>query len=182
MLLEKAKKIAQEIVDAFEPVCHRVEVAGSVRRKIPTVGDIEIVLEPVVFESKQRTLLGDPFIKVDKFDELLEEVMKSGILQPHPKDKRMGPRYKKLWCPAGIQIDLFIVRLPATWGVIYALRTGPADFNKRIVTECKSRGLRVKDGHVEKYIEGEWRTMPTPEEADFFYAIGLPYLPPEDRR
>lgn len=179
--LSKASEIAGEIVGVLKAYCDRIEVAGSIRRKKPDVGDIELVIKPKMILNPQSVLIGEPTMK-DFTEAGIKDAMTLGYLAIHPKDKKMGSKYKKMWSPKGeVQVDIFIVRPPATWGVIYAIRTGPADFNKRIVTECQSKGIRVREGTVEKYIDGLWRRVPTPEEQDFFFALGLPYQAPEER-
>ena len=46
MELQKAKAIAEELKALLEPVCQRVEIAGSIRRQKPEVGDIELLVIP----------------------------------------------------------------------------------------------------------------------------------------
>ena len=76
-----------------------------------------------------------------------------------------------------IPIDLFIVRPPAEFGVIFAIRTGPGDWNQRLVTDCQKYLRRVDKGRV--YRSGQY--VSCPEEEDFFAAIGQEYLPPAER-
>lgn len=46
MSLRRARAVAAEMVEALRPYCHRVEVAGSIRRGREWIGDIEIVAIP----------------------------------------------------------------------------------------------------------------------------------------
>ena len=46
--LETAAKIAEDLASLLRPVCERVEIAGSIRRGCPTIGDIEIVVIPEI--------------------------------------------------------------------------------------------------------------------------------------
>ncbi len=89
---------------------------------------------------------------------------------------RMGDRYKALLY-RGIPVDLFITDAER-WGCILALRTGPGDWNARLVTDCKRWFRRVEDGRVLHL----GRAVPTPEEADFFAALGVAWVDPWDRR
>src|SRR5438045_3321355 len=68
-------------------------------------------------------------------------------------------------------------------GVILGLRTGPGDWNTRLVDECKAIGRRVAGGQVEAYDGsiGRWRVIETPEEADFFRELGQEWIEPRDR-
>ncbi|GAI23919.1 unnamed protein product [marine sediment metagenome] len=47
MELERAQKIASEVITRLAPYCKKIEVAGSVRRRKPRVKDIDFVLEVV---------------------------------------------------------------------------------------------------------------------------------------
>ncbi len=46
MQLERAQRVAREVIERLSPYCQKIEVAGSVRRKKPTVNDIDFVLIP----------------------------------------------------------------------------------------------------------------------------------------
>ena len=68
-------------------------------------------------------------------------------------------------------------------GVIFGMRTGPGDWNTRLVDECKSIGRRVAGGQVEAWngVIGRWEPVPTPEEADFFRELGQEWVEPSER-
>ena len=71
--------IAQHIVDSLSPFCERIELAGSLRRKRPMVGDIEIVAIPYRPRKPQLSLLEPAQIdwkKPTELDGFLQE--KSG--------------------------------------------------------------------------------------------------------
>jgi len=143
----------------------RVELAGSIRRRRPDPHDIELVAAPVG----------------DEFDNRLLELQMLGILQLDPAHKASGPRYQRRLF-RGAPVDIFMVRPPAQWGVIFAIRTGPAGFNTHTVTARSAGGLmparmRCSGGQL-------WRDdMPltTPEEADHFRELGIPFWSPEQR-
>jgi len=46
MKLEEAQVIAEKTKALLAPYCERIEIAGSIRRKKPDVGDIELVAIP----------------------------------------------------------------------------------------------------------------------------------------
>lgn len=163
--------VAVGLLEALAPACQRIEIAGSLRR-----------LKAEVFG---RT-------KVDLLEERLAALMANGLVAPrlvenHRADgsvdlqTKLGPAFKALVTPRGVPVDLFIVRPPATWGCIFALRTGPGIWNTRLVTECKTIGRRVAGGQVERWTGHRWEAVPTPEEADFFAALGQPWVDPAER-
>jgi DNA polymerase/3'-5' exonuclease PolX len=46
MELSRAREIAKRVLVLLRPFCERAEIAGSIRRGKPEVGDIEIVVIP----------------------------------------------------------------------------------------------------------------------------------------
>ena len=169
LALVEAEQIADELIDIFTPWCRKIEKAGSIRRRSPLVGDIELVAMPVMALDMFGEATADHTL--DTFDySKLGKVIKS------------GHKYKKVDLDSGISLDLFIVTPPAEWGVVYMIRTGSADFSHKLVTPKKYGGmlpsdLRVKDGAIWK---GE-KKIPTPSEDDVFRVLGISPIPPEDR-
>lgn len=171
--LERAEAIAKKIVEELSPYCERIEIAGSVRRRKPEVGDIEIVAIPkpwndmlgmVVPLSRDHALNYVDWRRID------------GTLL------KGGNKFKQIELSEGITLDLFIVTPPAQFGVIFLIRTGPEEFSHKLVTSRQSRGLmpsnlKCKDGSIWHGIN----KLETPEEKDVFKVIGLPWIAPENR-
>jgi DNA polymerase/3'-5' exonuclease PolX len=161
MELQKARAIAEEKVETLAPYCVRIEIAGSLRRGNKTeVGDIEIVAIPSDFA----------------------DAMLPGLL-PGAKFIKDGPRYKQIALPEGINLDLFLCRPPAQWGVLFTIRTGPAVFSNWIVTQ-KSRGGRLPSNcrvaeHNQLFRNG--KPVPMPEEENFLRLLELEGIPPAER-
>lgn len=170
---------------SLEDVCERIEVAGSLRRRKPEVHDLELVAIPRVEDEVVAGLWGDT-APVDRLGERIADLISDGIIRPrdveiHRRDgsveigQRMGSAYRALEYD-GMPVDLFTTDAER-WGCIYALRTGPGDWNTRLVTDCKRWFRSVSDGRVLHL----GRPVPTPEESDFFRALGVPWLDPWDR-
>ena len=176
--LADARLFAHKLLDLLEPVCERIEIAGSIRRQCLEVGDIEIVAIPKptwdlfgnrkwdtstiiarVFDLDQRNLLRGP-----------EE----------PLFTKRGEWYAKFRA-FGMDVDLFMTT-PEKWGCIYMIRTGSADFSKRMMTK-QSRGgecpdhLYFREGRL---WDGEY-ALQTPEEDDVFRLLGVNWLDPVGR-
>jgi DNA polymerase/3'-5' exonuclease PolX len=178
--LAHARGLAEAMVRVFAPACERIEIAGSIRRCIPTVADVEIVCVP----RARRDLFGELVDEPTELDRVVDELIAQGRLELRLTAAGIacnGSRAKRLRAVrSGLPLDLFGVLPPASWGAILAIRTGPADFSQRLVTLCKHRGLDQRDGRL--VARGSGRELATPEERDFFAACGVPYVEPWERR
>lgn len=174
--LSVASTLADDVVRLISPAMARAEVAGSVRRRKPIVGDIEIVGIP----DNQEKLI-----------KLLREVgqtIKPGVPGVVPWSPKPGARYIRVRLEAGMNLDLFLAN-QNNWGGLFLMRTGSgvgADGNTfngfvpRIFKRWKvlSGGGRMTDCMP---------TMPTgeqlwvPEEQDFFDLLEMDFVPPEQR-
>jgi DNA polymerase/3'-5' exonuclease PolX len=115
---------------------------------------------------------------LDTVEEGIESYIRCESLPDKPALKKLnnGTRYMKLYEDiVGIQIDLFIVRPPAQWGPIISIRTGSAEYSKRLVTALRVKGLRCEDGQV---LDRMGKVVSCPEEIDFFRAAGLKMINP----
>lgn len=170
MPFEVATIYANEIITKLLPLCKRLAVAGSIRRCKPEIGDIELVAIPLPHL--------DMFNQETPDDHALNYYEWRGL----GRIVKNGNKYKQIELYQGINLDLFIVTPPAQWGIQFLIRTGPADFSKRVVTQKKFGGLlpsnfRVQDGAI-------WSNnhmIETPEEIGVFNLIGVPFIEPEQR-
>jgi len=186
MKLDHATELANRWVERLRPGCTRIEVAGSILRQKQEVGDIDIVCMPVL--TPVPDLFGDETGEsVNELERLIEEEIRDENLQLHIDERGRtcnGPRHKKLWMPEEIKVELWIVFPPSQWGVIFAIRTGPAEYSHWFVTSRQQGGgcpspLQVKDGHVQHRNTGV--VYKTPEEKDFFELLQIPYQEPNLR-
>ncbi len=170
-----AEKAAKRMIAYIEDACYRTAIAGSVRRGIEMVGDVEIVCVP---ENELKLELLFP----DGFD---------GMVVNGPRLKRF--KYEKL----RLQIELFITT-PKDWGRILAIRTGSSAFSHiQLATQWNrlgwcgtSDGLRRKKECEKKgstwKVRPEYADDPTlpPEfttERKFFEFLEIPWVEPKDR-
>lgn len=193
--LAVAQEAAETLRDLLAPVCERIEIAGSIRRRKPEVKDIELVAVPRVDMTTATDLWGTPE-PVDLLEGRVSALFMESAARPDWQDglqlrevemvradgsivrtQRSGPAYKALlW--RRIPVDLFIVRPPGTdWGVIFTIRTGPADWSQRLVTDCQRWFMRVEGGRLLHHGEH----VPCPEERDFLEAIGQEWVEPSER-
>jgi len=185
--LAAARAAADALRELLEPACARVEIAGSIRRRKATVGDLELVAIPRLVPEPAGDLWGT-LRERDLLAERVATLIAAGELAPREvtitradgsieQGRRMGRAYLALVFRE-LPVDLFIVHPPAEWGVLFALRTGPGDWNVRLVTECRRYLRRVASGQVLTAAG----PLACPEEADFFRALGQPWLDPWERR
>ncbi len=176
----EALAIAEEIKADLEPYCYKIEIAGSLRRKRPDVGDIELLVIPKT-EMRQAGLFDlEPF---DLCNEELERWLATGKIERRPgKDRRtsFGPSNKlTIHTPTGIAVDFFSTT-PEKWWVSLVIRTGSYESNMRL-----TRGAIARGAHLEAYGEGirlqNQTIIPARGERHVFELCGVPYQEPEDR-
>jgi DNA polymerase/3'-5' exonuclease PolX len=181
--LEQARSLSLDLVELLRDVCLRIEIAGSVRRCVPLVKDIEIVCIPRLVAPGGK-LFDDGAEKVSAVDgrvaHLTTELGGNTQLSFCRQNPCNGPRQKRL-VYGGVKIDLFCVLPPAEWGVIFAIRTGPA--GSHMLVKRKSWGGLCPDNCCVKEGQLWWdgRPTPCPEEQNFFAKLGLPWTAPEGR-
>lgn len=164
--LELARRVADELHHDLEPVVQRIVIAGSVRRERPEVGDIDLVLVPPFLLGSTKPYLADIKRRIARWGPIQrggERLIVVGDVLGNP----------------GLNVDVNMVHPPASWGTILALRTGPTVLSLTAKHRLRERGLDHQRGRVIDVQTGE--EIPTPEEADFFSAAGLPYTEPNRR-
>lgn len=201
--------LASRMVDLLAPECERIEIAGSLRRKQVTVGDVEIVLIPKPTILKTCTDVFDPQPDIFFQTPAREHHWKEEPIFGHNRITMLlveqgyalrcdGPLLKKAYRTSGGPTFEIYLTTPEKWGVIYTIRTGSSLFTKRLVTSKQSHGLcpsnmHVHDGRVWRdgsFVRGEdgkkvWKShgeaLETPEEEDVFRVMGLDWIEPEER-
>ncbi len=177
--LVRALRLAQRCVAILTPACQRIEIAGSVRREKHTVNDIELVAIPkMVLPAATLFTMG--------MDTELVSALDNFDYSAIGKQVKGGSRYKQVKLHEGIALDIFICMPPAQWGYIFTLRTGNANFSHKIVTNKQLGGWMPSNMHAVNgalyriTMDGDV-LVPTPEETDFFSAIGKAWIAPKDR-
>ena len=188
--LAKALGIAEELRLTLEPACvpGYCIIAGSVRRRKPDVGDIEILYVPRIeerpnpqdmFRKMQMNLADQVIAYLERAGELTKRRNVKGRTMFGPKNKYMEHRR------SGIPVDLFATT-EAGWFSALVCRTGPSDLNVRIATEARKRGWNwnpygtgfSRGGPL----AGQSETHAVQSEREVFEFVGLPYREPWERR
>ncbi|GAB4434219.1 MAG: hypothetical protein Kow00120_00470 [Anaerolineae bacterium] len=196
--LTAARSMADKLVAQLRPACRNIAIAGSIRRGMAHVHDIELVAIPhitwqPVTETQQLALFTDAThvkrVQISALDQVLERLMDANMLQrtPPPGIKTpaaWGERYKKLWARVNnhygwVQIDLFIAT-PVNWGAIYAIRTGCSAFSNALVTYIKHHTPYRQEAGQLVYVPSR-QPVPVPTERAYFATIGVPWIAPHLR-
>ncbi len=129
--LAHAQKLANRLVELLAPHCERIQIAGSIRREKPEIGDIEIVCAP-------KLVAADIFA--------LTKIPTSGFwAQLHPFKKLKGKddftgRYYQYRIPTGwdkpdfISLDIFIPQLSDYYRQL-AIRTGSSNYSGTVIAQ-----------------------------------------------
>jgi DNA polymerase/3'-5' exonuclease PolX len=160
MKLEQALEIAEKIKALLAPHCERIEIAGSIRRKKPDVKDIEIVAIPKPFDTG-----------------LFESGIATVVNKWQKVKGELPCKYTQRILPEGIKLDLFFAE-HGNWGLIYAIRTGSADYSHKVLANgWVKRGYKSEGG----YLVANGKQIAVFEEEDLFNRIGVPFKAPELR-
>lgn len=159
MKYETAFKIANDIIEKIKPYTERAEIAGSVRRKKPECGDIEIVC------IRKQGDLFQPGIEsvLDKWRRVKGDAAKG--------------KYACRIHPSGMQIDIFFAT-PENWGLIFFIRTGSAEFSKKSGDRWVELGWH-SDGGILYRKNGTY--LEIHDEEDVFKVLGWDFIKPEFR-
>lgn len=184
MPYDDAWLLACGLGNALLPSCYRVEIAGSLRRRRPDIGDIDLVCEPIV--KPALDMFGEPSgDERNLLHERLDDLVERGILE-----KRLNKLGHASWGPelrravhTGLGVDIQIVTDRSAWGAWLAIRTGPAELNKALVTPRHKGGLLPPgfefQGGFKLYAYGG--RVETPTEEALFRALGYECPRPMDR-
>ena len=109
--LSVAETIGNSVLQHISPSLDRGEIAGSIRRRKPIVGDIEIVAISNDRENLIK-LLGD-----------IGQHIKPGVPGAVPWAPKIASKYLRVRLNEGMNLDLFMASRE-NWGGLYLMRTG----------------------------------------------------------
>ncbi len=136
----------------------RIEPAGSLRRRQPTIGDIDLL-----------AAVDDPPAVIAALDGLKEvdKVVSAGT------DKS-----SILLAESGLRVDLMVCP-PEAWGTHHVHFTGSKDHNIVLRGMALDRGWSLSEKGWKVIDTGE--LLLDAEEADVYERLGMPWIPPEIR-
>lgn len=151
-----AKRLAEEYKKYLEecPAAQRVEIAGSLRRRRETIGDLDILA------SGPGEKIINHFVKYREVKEVIAQ----------------GPTKASVLLKSGIQVDLRVVA-KKSFGAAWYYFTGSKAHNIKVRNRAKRKGLKINEYGVfrgTKMIAGK-------TEEEIFKTVNLDFIEPEMR-
>lgn len=170
MKLARAIVIGLKIQEQLAPLCERIEIAGSIRRVRPEVGDLDLVILP---KAGQLAAIK---ARCQQKCEAIRDGEQNCIYRVGLSDQTL------------FQIDIFFARpaisdllqtVPGNFGTLLLCRTGSKDHNIYLVEHAKRLGLRWNP--YRGVIDAQGKVLASESEEKIFKALDLPWIKPEDR-
>jgi DNA polymerase (family 10) len=161
MLLPFATEIAEKIVMYLKESSAVKEAVplGSLRRKKPTIGDVDIA---VATDDPQKVL--EHFVAYPYKDRVIEK----------------GPNTSSILTSGGHQIDLMTMPV-ASFGSLLQHFSGSKQHNIHLRDFALRKGLSLSEYGIKKVGESDDKKKPYKTEEEFYGALGLDWIPPELR-
>ncbi len=162
MTLLQAYELGEALLRHFETIrelYENIELAGSLRRRKETVGDIDLLISA---KRENWSKIHQHFVSYGGVREVLLH----------------GETKSSLVLEEGRQVDLRTVE-PHQWGSALQYFTGSKEHNVRIRDIAKAKGLKISEYGVFRADTEEWIGGGTEEEV--YNLIGMQWIPPELR-
>jgi len=157
LLLLNAEQVAERVI-AYMHTCSgvfQINALGSLRRRNPTVGDIDIAVA-----TEDSTAVMTHFLKFPEIAEVLVE----------------GEKKISVVLKTDIQVDLRVIP-PSTYGSMVQYFTGSKQHNILLRTYALEKGMSLSEYGIKQ--RGTLYEFATEE--DFYKKLNLDYIPPELR-
>ena len=151
-----AERLCETLIEAF-PSASNISIAGSTRRGVETVGDIDILCT-----SDSAAEITHWFASMDEVTDILSQ----------------GDTKASVVLRNGLQVDLRVAPVES-FGALLLYFTGSKQHGTNLRSRAENMGLslneygltNIESGHLESF----------PRESALYEALGLPYIPPEIR-
>ena len=154
---------------AAAPGVGRIEVAGSLRRRKETIGDVDLLAE----HDGPGTAIVEHFVRFDGAERVLGAGDTKGSIVLH----------------SGLQVDLRVIP-PRSFGAALQYFTGSKEHNVAVRSRAVREGLRVNEWGVFRVPEGtdpaelgkeDGERLAGDTEEGVYEALGMRWMPPELR-
>ena len=159
MVLPYAWEIAQKVISYLKssPAIEKAVPLGSMRRMMPTVGDIDVA----VATNNPKDAI-EHFVSYPYKDRIIEK----------------GSATSSLLTSGGAQIDL-MVQPTDGFGALLQHFTGSKDHNVKLREYALKKGLSLSERGIKELKSGRMKKYDTEEK--FYDALGMSWIPPEMR-
>ncbi|HKC14865.1 MAG TPA: PHP domain-containing protein [Patescibacteria group bacterium] len=161
MVLPYAQEVADRLVEYLKKseYVERVEPLGSLRRKVATVGDIDLA----VASNNPKAVL-DYFVSYPYLERVIEKGDVSG----------------SILVAGGRQVDL-LIQPPEAFGSLLQHFTGSKNHNVHLRELALKKGLSLSEYGIKFLKEKKQPVKKYKTEEEFYKTIGLDYIEPEMR-
>ncbi len=153
--MQTAESIVSRLKELRE--VKQIQIAGSLRRRRETVGDLDILVT-----SDRPLPIMDTFTAMPEVDEVLAK----------------GETKSSVRLKSGLQVDLRVIP-EESFGAAMHYFTGSKAHNVAIRDRAKRSGLKINEYGV--FREKDDKRIGGEKEEDVFASVGLPWIPPELR-
>ncbi len=159
MALPFADQLAEEMITYLTSLklTQRIDRLGSLRRKVATIGDIDLAAA-----TTKPLELVSAFVKYPKVRKIIDQ----------------GPKGATVLLSVGKQVDLRVQK-PGAYGAMLQYFTGSKHHNIKLREFALKKGLSLNEHGIKNLKTGKTTQYKT--EADFYSAVGLSWIPPEIR-
>jgi DNA polymerase (family X) len=169
-----AQDAALQFCSLISRACDRIEIAGSIRRKRPSVHDVDIVAIPRFELTPSTTLFGDSEETSSLERRLCELEAQQLITRTKRGERALQIRFRNLAVP----VDLYLAS-EQTWAAMLLIRTGSREHNIYLCTLAKQLGMQLKADGSGLLKNGQ--VVASDSEEAIFNALNIPFVAPERR-
>lgn len=180
--LDRARWIADELVRVLAPACHQIEIAGSIRRGVALVHDIDLVAWPWRDEIQETNLFGEVHFTIGRPDKLVDaiECLWKGVI------KNVSSESKILrFAYNDIPVEVYLAEPDGSnFEALYQMRTGSENHNKWLARRALYLKMSYRAGYGIYKLDENLRPsirVDDGTERGIYQALGLTYPEPENR-
>jgi len=161
MVLPYASEIADKIIEYLKKssAINKVATLGSLRRRMPTVGDIDIA---AASDNPKEAI--DRFVSYPYKERIIEK----------------GPSTASFLTSGGKQVD-FMVQPVEGFGALLQHFTGSKNHNVHLREYALKKGMSLSERGIKDLSKKDGRIRSFDSEEKFYKALGMQWIPPELR-
>ena len=175
----RALGVANLLTAMLEPFCERIEIAGSIRRGRPDIGDVELVAVPRYYTRASTRDMFD----AERMDEQVSQLKEALITwlaegRFHNRGAFGDRNIYLVHVDSDMAVDIFITD-EDNWGMMQFVRTGPADYVRRAMARFQQLGLHGKP--YAGVVDEQGREIACPTEEVVYQLLKWSWLDPDKR-